>query len=1233
MPYTNVLEKDLEPRMTSYDYSYLNEVTQFTNDLSHFKLLGILYFYNLPEFPCPSVTAPDGFSWCDFPYDNDAIFRGGYTLSELPCQLRYLIRAAYIRLTFRLLRSGIAVVRVYILPNGVEGERATVNYRRNVRIQSMPSSQRKKAYHVAMGNVLSLLDYSYNARKIDSDTKLACYIKKSNAVIPLLNCLEPYHHFTRYNFNNSLDNFILSYNIERMIDGKSYSIGKDERQSSPANFQQRLTRVYDGLPSPNISQHDSFVEFQKTIDSILGNNIMGVKSSLYEYQRESIATMYMKETCSKNITMPSLICISNSKVYMNIRDFKFTVRPPVYHTPRGGILAENMGLGKTYICLALICLTKYEISKAPIEDNLPVSTHVKTLLDTCVDYISQKAISWKKYYDDLPRICVEKLENTVGYYLKPEVQDSNYNMRYVDNSLSFRKLYLSSTTLVVIPDNLFPQWVLELEKHVQKGFLKVLFIPSTKARVPTDVKEIISYDAVFISLRAFAKQFKNPHMVLRSIYWKRLIVDEGSNMDSKWNDAVRMARSLISERRWAITGTPTSGLTTLFMEEDENNYVVREGFDPYQDLCKLGSLVTNFFQIEPWYSTPRLWSDTITKPFKAGTIDSEYELSEFLKHLIVRHKMEDVRKDIVLPKLHHKATFLKPSFFDRLSINLFTAVLATNAVTSQQQGQDYMFDRSNRKDLRRLIGNLQKATFYWTGFSVQDVQNLLNICRYSLTEHKAEYSDASKKLLRKCIYVSKVALSNNMWRTNSSIHEMSYFVTNLPDFIRNNYTTSIYSKQGDNFGNPVGVYGFPQLITVQRFYYHNRLISTSDQLAERMQDCTAKFWKNYGRTNDRLNGVKRGSHKNNDELDLTSVDFDSIKDIDKIPSWASNFDPIREEYRFWKSRGEEPDRKKRKVLEEHNLQPLTYQGTTRMGSLMRSASIIGTASAKLSYLTSRLLENEIKGRKSIVFYQYEHSAYYLTEFLDILGANYLMYSPNVGPQKRSENLIKFGEWDTVNQHMGHGIALIMDLKLASHGLTILAATDVFFISPVWSRAMEAQAIKRAHRIGQTHEVHVETLILENTIEEEMYYRRSASTEVSNREHEAIDNTEVQQFVLKFQFLKLFDQGYSTNEIAEVQSKADTAEAKTQLDDDNGISMRNISSFVDSGNRYWDLPLFTTTSMEKLSENDSAKKNKHGNIKRSDLKQMDSKDIGSWKKANEKSAKLMMKLQKERKRVH
>lgn len=69
-------------------------------------------------------------------------------------------------------------------------------------------------------------------------------------------------------------------------------------------------------------------------------------------------------------------------------------------------------------------------------------------------------------------------------------------------------------------------------------------------------------------------------------------------------------------------------------------------------------------------------------------------------------------------------------------------------------------------------------------------------------------------------------------------------------------------------------------------------------------------------------------------------------------------------------------------------------------------------------------------------------------------------------------------------------AIIMDTKLAAFGIDLSSASRVYFVSPVWQTATMRQAVKRAHRIGQTRPVHVETLVIRDSFEEAILNRRS-----------------------------------------------------------------------------------------------------------------------------------------------
>jgi Helicase conserved C-terminal domain len=86
------------------------------------------------------------------------------------------------------------------------------------------------------------------------------------------------------------------------------------------------------------------------------------------------------------------------------------------------------------------------------------------------------------------------------------------------------------------------------------------------------------------------------------------------------------------------------------------------------------------------------------------------------------------------------------------------------------------------------------------------------------------------------------------------------------------------------------------------------------------------------------------------------------------------------------------------------------------------------------------------------------------------------------PARRSQYIVTFNS-------SPHYRVLIMETRIASHGLNVTSASRVYFLSTPWQRSVEKQAIKRAHRIGQTREVFVEKLVLGGTIEEVVVRRR------------------------------------------------------------------------------------------------------------------------------------------------
>ena len=62
---------------------------------------------------------------------------------------------------------------------------------------------------------------------------------------------------------------------------------------------------------------------------------------------------------------------------------------------------------------------------------------------------------------------------------------------------------------------------------------------------------------------------------------------------------------------------------------------------------------------------------------------------------------------------------------------------------------------------------------------------------------------------------------------------------------------------------------------------------------------------------------------------------------------------------------------------------------------------------------------------------------------------------------------------------------LISLKAGGLGLNLTAAEYVFLLDPWWNPAVEAQAIDRAHRIGQSRHVFAYRLLARDTVEEKV----------------------------------------------------------------------------------------------------------------------------------------------------
>ncbi len=133
-------------------------------------------------------------------------------------------------------------------------------------------------------------------------------------------------------------------------------------------------------------------------------------------------------------------------------------------------------------------------------------------------------------------------------------------------------------------------------------------------------------------------------------------------------------------------------------------------------------------------------------------------------------------------------------------------------------------------------------------------------------------------------------------------------------------------------------------------------------------------------------------------------------------------------------------------------------------------------SAKLDVLLAQVSEVVEEGHKALVFSQF-------TSLLDIvrnrMDEKEITYEYLDGATRNRQARVERFQNDP-NCRL-----FLISLKAGGLGLNLTAAEYVFLLDPWWNPAVEAQAMDRAHRIGQTRQVFAYRLIARDTVEEKV----------------------------------------------------------------------------------------------------------------------------------------------------
>ena len=152
---------------------------------------------------------------------------------------------------------------------------------------------------------------------------------------------------------------------------------------------------------------------------------------------------------------------------------------------------------------------------------------------------------------------------------------------------------------------------------------------------------------------------------------------------------------------------------------------------------------------------------------------------------------------------------------------------------------------------------------------------------------------------------------------------------------------------------------------------------------------------------------------------------------------------------------------------------------TRLRQVCCHPSLVGndTASGKTETLFELLDPLVADGQKVLVFSQFVQMLHILEK--ECAGAEH----PDPHPHRPDEG--PSGGRQRLPSRQGAGVFLL-SLRAAGTGLNLTNASYVVLYDPWWNPAVEAQAIDRSHRIGQTQTVNAYRLIAPGTVEEKIW---------------------------------------------------------------------------------------------------------------------------------------------------
>ncbi|RAR08353.1 acetylornithine aminotransferase mitochondrial precursor [Stemphylium lycopersici] len=756
----------------------------------------------------------------------------------------------------------------------------------------------------------------------------------------------------------------------------------------------------------------------------------GLRTRLYGYQARSAGLMLQREAAPQLQLDPRLevrTSPNGQKFYFGARDGSFLQEPRYYEANRGGILAETMGLGKTVICLAVILASKHHLPQIPAAYRPPAPTRsrVGTLKDMAASILGRYSIPAQSFLE-------QSEANGAG--------DMTKFRNALDRNVPFYEI---------------PPEIPRINRTT---------------RIPSPRQLVLSSATIIVVPRNLLHQWQSEiHKHILEGGLKVLVVDTVPKRVSKvrntqYDDDTMQFRSELP------APTELMKFDVVLFTRNRFEQEIQDGQDDFGRRVAHGvaheghsfsSSLSNAVLVAKQIQAERRWVVSGTPANNLVGIEVDMATVETERDPALQRELAiEKRKSFNLDSDNLKSA--------KALANLFIQVLRANAITSERTDVDYLFHKNSAKARHSLIRNLRQSNFTWTGFSLTDVISTLETSSKYLTKEEKHCSlEDAQSLLESSQAISKLVASDE-WIALSKAHEMGMAIENWPQESKSVFAL-VYPAEPTMVGVTQLIEG--QLHVDSNILAHDPTVGL-DAVGHAARAKVVELAKAESDTKEKNESVVTGSPSKMAGVPSSLVGSQqppTSKISPRKPSQTKADDATEEPTVSMPLRS-----KKRK---------LTFADETAdlpADSPLHNTRILGTTSAKLSYLLDKVMQYQAT-EKIIIFYEGDNAAFYIAQCLELMYVNHRIYARTLNNIVRSEYVRLFNEDPDVR-------VLLIDVACGALGLNLNAASVVLIVNPINRPSIEAQAIKRAHRIGQTKEVLVETLVLENTIEHAIFNR-------------------------------------------------------------------------------------------------------------------------------------------------